>query len=441
LVFSLKETTMVSGSTVNALTKVEPDHIRVRRPGADVIVLDESPKGGDEDEFFDFTDSEEKSVQKETKERRRQRSPENKRGRARKYDPHAPERNNRRSPRRNDVGSQNHHSSSKGFELQSDSGSDVVFIGDNRKELQERRRRHRSSRYSRERSSSRRRRRRRDSDRHYRRSGSTDRDGYRRRRSRSRRQSRERSRESRRRSGRVSRFSNGPSANSEFSIKPETIKPESVKPELIKPEGVKPEGMKPEPFLKAEAFCGNCGQRGHLTRWCPNKQTVVNLDIICFACGKQGHDEENCTRDVLGVLKRLKRQQKEAEEMKDRICHNCGEKGHTKKYCKNETKEWRQCHNCGERGHLKMECTNPTNPDLNVANRVKCFNCGDRGHIRKHCPDVDKGPKCYKCFEFGHIATSCEKEDINVRAPTEPNSQGQTNQTNDVRVNATFNRH
>jgi hypothetical protein len=74
----------------------------------------------------------------------------------------------------------------------------------------------------------------------------------------------------------------------------------------------------PPPINDAGMVCFNCGEKGHLSRQCPNPRKEMKDRVRCFNCGKVGHMSFDCP-----------------EPRKNKACYNCGSEEHIARDCPN----------------------------------------------------------------------------------------------------------
>ncbi|KAK1355386.1 Phragmoplastin interacting protein 1 [Heracleum sosnowskyi] len=182
--------------------------------------------------------------------------------------------------------------------------------------------------------------------------------------------------------------------------------------------------------------CYECGEKGHLTSSCPNKQAADSIQSL-----PTSNEVKTDNVDMSAVSGKIRR----------RTCYECGEKGHLTSSCpkkqaadamqalstsKNgdnfnastanakvipdnvETitvprKMAQTCYECGEKGHLSSSCPNkqyadptiyvPTNMNVDtvgaytnnnevgtVSGKIRrrtCYECGEKGHLSSQCPN------------------------------------------------------
>ncbi|KAJ0892548.1 putative transcription factor interactor and regulator CCHC(Zn) family [Helianthus annuus] len=194
--------------------------------------------------------------------------------------------------------------------------------------------------------------------------------------------------------------------------------------------------------------CYECGERGHLSSACPNKQAADVANSI-----KGANDMEVEKGDVAVVGKEVSDNAASSVsegKLRRRTCYECGERGHLSSLCpKKQAAEVadsvkeandmevekadvavigkevsdnaassisegklrrRTCYECGERGHLSSLC--PKKQAADVVNPVKeandmvveevkttavvsdgklkrriCYECGLKGHVSSMCPN------------------------------------------------------
>ncbi|EWC48845.1 hypothetical protein DRE_00150 [Drechslerella stenobrocha 248] len=197
-------------------------------------------------------------------------------------------------------------------------------------------------------------------------------------------------------------------------------------------------------------WCGNCKQRGHDTRSCPQEFVPRENEapsVKCVNCGQPGHRARDCTearkkpvnRNACRNCGEEGHESKECEKPRDASnvqCRKCEKTGHFSKdcpdapkmVCRNCEKEvsgkrglWKYmrvghravdcteprkvtCNNCGEEGHMRADCEKPRNPST-----FKCRNCDEMGHGARDCPkprDITR-IKCNDCGVLGHYSHSC----------------------------------
>jgi hypothetical protein len=74
----------------------------------------------------------------------------------------------------------------------------------------------------------------------------------------------------------------------------------------------------PPPTNDAGMVCFNCGEKGHLSRQCPNPRVEMKDRVRCYNCGKVGHMSFDCP-----------------EPRKNKACYNCGSEEHIARDCPN----------------------------------------------------------------------------------------------------------
>eukprot|EP00667_Euglena_gracilis_P008849 EG_transcript_8970 len=83
-----------------------------------------------------------------------------------------------------------------------------------------------------------------------------------------------------------------------------------------------------------------------------------------------------------------------------RCCTICGATDHVNTQCAQwETAASRKCTNCGEVGHTALKCKK--------AREKRCFVCGKSGHSGRKCPDK----KCKLCGSNEHLVFNCPNKD------------------------------
>lgn len=137
-------------------------------------------------------------------------------------------------------------------------------------------------------------------------------------------------------------------------------------------------GVERRRYFQGGVKCHNCGQFGHMVRFCSEPQKAIH----CRMCGGVGHYETRCPT---------------------KCCLGCGQPGgmflESCLHCRN--KQQFECKECGERGHLKKDCSDlwrryhiTTEPgavfkpfsDIHKnANKAWCCNCGKKGHLVDGC--------------------------------------------------------
>lgn len=129
---------------------------------------------------------------------------------------------------------------------------------------------------------------------------------------------------------------------------------------------------------RSESGCYKCGKEGHFARDC---------GIKCYRCGKSGHFARDCEQD-------------------NTICYKCNKAGHFARDC---SIEGQTCYNCGKTGHLKRDCTEKNGSD----DRVTCYRCNEVGHYARDCPnDEEWGHDSYSYYWTYSILTFDSKESL-----------------------------
>ena len=83
------------------------------------------------------------------------------------------------------------------------------------------------------------------------------------------------------------------------------------------------------------------------------------------------------------------------------ICFNCGKQGHQAKFC---DKKGPVCFKCRQVGHLSQNCNNS----------FECLLCKHTGHIAIYCPYIKINKSlCYYCNKPGHFARDCYNGSVN----------------------------
>ncbi|XP_028068559.1 uncharacterized protein LOC114271146, partial [Camellia sinensis] len=256
--------------------------------------------------------------------------------------------------------------------------------------------------------------------------------------------------------------------------------------------------------------CYECGEKGHLSSLCPNKQADDLKKVVTESNSKSLlTSKETDNGDASAVSGKIRR----------RTCYECGEKGHLSSLCPNKqaddlkkvvtesnskslltSKETdngdasavsgkirrRTCYECGEKGHLSSLCPNKQADDLKkvvtesnskslltsketdngdasaVSGKIRrrtCYECGEKGHLSSLCPnkqaddlkkvvtesnskslltskETDNGDAsavsgkirrrtCYECGEKGHLSSLCpnKQADDLKKVVTESNSK------------------
>ncbi|KAI7748554.1 hypothetical protein M8C21_008484, partial [Ambrosia artemisiifolia] len=143
--------------------------------------------------------------------------------------------------------------------------------------------------------------------------------------------------------------------------------------------------------------CYECGERGHLSSACPKKQAVDAANSI-----KEAKDMEVEKADVAAVGK----------EVTDNAASSISE-GKLRR---------RTCYECGERGHLSSLC--PKKQAADVVNSVQeanetVYEKADVAVVGKDVSDnaassISEGKlrrrTCYECGERGHLSSLCPKK-------------------------------
>jgi hypothetical protein len=74
----------------------------------------------------------------------------------------------------------------------------------------------------------------------------------------------------------------------------------------------------PPPTSDAGMVCFNCGEKGHISRQCPNPRVEMEDRVRCYNCGRVGHMSFDCP-----------------EPRKNKACYNCGSEEHIARDCPN----------------------------------------------------------------------------------------------------------
>ncbi|KAI7757375.1 hypothetical protein M8C21_003098 [Ambrosia artemisiifolia] len=201
--------------------------------------------------------------------------------------------------------------------------------------------------------------------------------------------------------------------------------------------------------------CYECGEKGHLSSACPNKQAAdvaisrpetfapvvvkdneeVDYNMVnsvsdgklrrrsCYECGERGHLSSACPKkqaaDAANSIKEAKDMEVEkadvaavGKEVTDNAASSVSE-GKLRR---------RTCYECGERGHLSSLC--PKKQAADVVNLVKeanetVYEKADVAVVGKDVSDnaassISEGKlrrrTCYECGERGHLSSLCPKK-------------------------------
>ncbi|KAJ5606305.1 hypothetical protein N7510_009086 [Penicillium lagena] len=183
------------------------------------------------------------------------------------------------------------------------------------------------------------------------------------------------------------------------------------------------------PFDRMVPKCLNCGEMGHISKWCKEERVVVeHIEIKCANCNATGHRVRDCTekrRSKFGCrncgselhdadncpepntvecrrCNQIGHFAKDCHTKEARTCRNCDSEGHIARDC--PTKEARTCRNCGSEDHIARECDKPRDPST-----MTCRNCDEVGHMSRDCTKKKDWSrvKCNQCGEMGHTIRHC----------------------------------
>ncbi|KAL5554792.1 hypothetical protein UlMin_042193 [Ulmus minor] len=195
---------------------------------------------------------------------------------------------------------------------------------------------------------------------------------------------------------------------------------------------------------KMKGLCYRCGEKGHISSDCPNKQTIdqINTETAATVENKETaatveNTETDASNNALSYIATGK--------MKRRTCYECGEKGHVSSDCPKkqtaaptiaETAEpgetgagnnalssiatgkmkRRTCYECGEKGHVSTDCPKKQTPvqTNTVQTNLEYAETGETAASNDALSAVASGKikrrKCYLCGEKGHLSSDCSNK-------------------------------